>query len=154
MTTPNAVLNASLASAARRSTPRFGGVPLRLSRLTNPLTLRLAGKHWNPIFAVVVHTGRRSGRSYRTTVAARRIEGGFIISLAFGPQVDWYRNPMAAGSATVRWRGTDYAVTDLEVIDAEIGRAAFHPVQRLLVRLAGISGYVRLHDVADVAAKR
>ena len=129
-------------------------MPLSLSRLTNPLTLRLAGKRWNPIFAVVVHRGRRSGRVYRTTVAARRIEGGFIISLAFGPRVDWYRNLMAAGSATIRWRGRDYPATDPEVIDAELGRSAFLPVQRLLVRLAGISGYVRLHDVADVAAAR
>lgn len=147
MTIQNAVFNPSLPTEAQ-------SVPLRLSRLTNPLTLRLAGKRWNPVFAVVVHTGRRSGRSYETTVAARRIDGGFVVSLAFGPRVDWYRNVMAAGRATIRWRGADYAVIRPEVIDAATGRSAFHPIQRLLVRLAGIDGYIRLHDVAAVAAGR
>ena len=129
-------------------------VPWRLSRLTNPLTLRLAGKRWNPAFAVVLHQGRRTGRQYETTVAARRVAGGFVISVAFGPRVDWYRNVMAAGRATIRWRGADYPVANPEHIDATTGRSAFHPIQRLLVRLAGIDGYIRLHDAAAVPAPR
>jgi deazaflavin-dependent oxidoreductase (nitroreductase family) len=114
----------------------------------------LAGKRWNPVFAVVIHQGRKSGRQYETTVAARRVADGFVISLAFGPRVDWYRNVMAAGRATIRWRDSDYPVASPAVIDAATGRAAFHPIQRLLVRLAGIDGYIRLHDVAAVATAR
>ncbi len=64
--------------------PRFGGVLWRISRFTIGASLPLAGKPWNPIFAVVEHRGRKTGRSYRTPVAARRTDGGFIISLAFG----------------------------------------------------------------------
>jgi hypothetical protein len=33
--------------------------------------LPLAGKRWNPIFAVAEHRGRKSGRQYVTPVAAR-----------------------------------------------------------------------------------
>ena len=77
--------------------PRFGGVLRRTSRLTRPAMLPLAGKRWNPIFAVVEHRGRKTGRGYRTPVAARRSGDGFTIALAFGAQVDWYRNLVAAG---------------------------------------------------------
>jgi deazaflavin-dependent oxidoreductase (nitroreductase family) len=120
----------------------------RLVRLTNRATLPLAGKRWNPFFAVVHHRGRRSGRPYATPVAARRTGEGFVISLAFGAQVDWYRNVVAAGGCSIQWRGIDYPVGGPEAIDPAGGRAAFHPVQRVLLGLAGIDGYVRLRDAA------
>src|SRR5437899_4571366 len=122
--------------------PRFGGVLWRLSRLTTPLTLPLAGKRWNPLFAVVEHRGRRTGRQYATPVAARRIAGGFAITLAFGAQVDWYRNLLAAGGGVIRWRAHAYRVTAPEPIAATTALAAFDPVQRLLLRIGGIDGYV------------
>lgn len=128
--------------------PRFGGVLWRLSRRTNGWARSLAGRRWMPIFALVLHRGRRSGRSHRTPVAARRVADGFIISLAFGAQVDWHRNLVAAGGGAIRWRGRDYEVTGPELINADQGRAAFDPVRRLLLRIAGIDGYIRLRDVA------
>jgi deazaflavin-dependent oxidoreductase (nitroreductase family) len=115
-----------LETAASR--PRFGGLLWRAARFTSPVTMPLAGKRWNPIFAVVEHRGRRSGRSYATPVAARRIDGGFVISLAFGAQVDWYRNLFAAGGGTLSWRGKAYEVTRPERVDAESALATFNPV--------------------------
>jgi len=126
--------------------PRFGGVLWRISRFTSPVTMPLAGKRWNPIFAVVEHRGRKTGRRYRAPVAARRIDGGFVISLAFGAQVDWYRNLMASRGGTIRWRGDAYEVTAPERVDAEAGLAAFHLVQRVLLRIAGVDGYIRVRD--------
>jgi deazaflavin-dependent oxidoreductase (nitroreductase family) len=126
--------------------PRFGGILWRAARLTSPLTLPLAGKRWNPIFAIVEHRGRKSGRPYTAPVAARRIADGFVIALAFGAQVDWYRNLMAAEGGTIRWRGHAYRVTAPERIEAATALAAFHPVQRLLLRIAGVDGFVRLGE--------
>jgi len=141
----------NLAAAERASStqpgPRFGGLLWRLSRLTTPLTLPLAGKRWNPLFAVIENRGRRTGRCYATPVAARRIAGGFAISLAFGAQADWYQNLLAAGGCVIRWRGHAYRVTAPERIAATTGRAAFHPVQRLLLRIGGIDGYVLVRDM-------
>ncbi|MBA2633547.1 MAG: nitroreductase family deazaflavin-dependent oxidoreductase [Chloroflexi bacterium] len=137
-------------AVARRgvaSAPRFGGVLWRIARSTSPLTLPLAGKRWNPIFAVVEHRGRKTGRPYATPVAARRVADGFVISLAFGAQVDWFRNLLAAGRGTIRWRGRAYRVTTPEPIDAAMGLAAFHPVQRALLRIGGVGGYVWVTDV-------
>jgi deazaflavin-dependent oxidoreductase (nitroreductase family) len=125
---------------------RFGGILWRIARLTNPLTLPLAGKRWNPIFAVVEHRGRKTSRLYAAPVAGRRIAGGFVIALAFGAQVDWYRNLVASGGGTVRWRGKAYPVATPEPSDAASGLAAFHPIQRLLLRIAGVDGFVRVDD--------
>lgn len=132
--------------------PRFGGVLWRLARLTNPVMLPLAGKRWNPIFAIVEHRGRKSGRRYAAPVAARRTGGGFVISLAFGAHVDWYRNLVAARGGTIRWRGRAYQVSAPETIDAAVGLAAFHPIQRLLLRIGGVGGYVRVDDIDSMDA--
>lgn len=107
--------------------PRFSGVLLRLARVTNPLALPLAGKRWNPIFAVVEHRGRKTGRRYAAPVAARRVRGGFVIALAFGAQVGWHRNLLAAHGGTIRWRGQAYRVGAPEPIDPAVGLAAFPP---------------------------
>jgi deazaflavin-dependent oxidoreductase (nitroreductase family) len=128
--------------------PRFGGILWRLARATSSLTLPLAGKPWNPIFGVIEHVGRRSGRHFRTPVAVRRDGHGFVISLAFGAHVDWYRNVAAAGGCTIKWRGDSYPVGAPQLIDASTGRAAFHPIQRALLGLGRIDGYIRLADTA------
>ena len=132
--------------------PRFGGVLWRIARFTNPAMKPLAGRRWNPIFAVVEHRGRKTARRYAAPLAARRIAGGFVISLAFGAQVDWYRNLLAAGGGTIRWRGDAYPVAAPERIDVAEGLAAFHPVQRLLLRVAGVDGFVRVDDAGSRAA--
>src|SRR3954447_7833194 len=130
--------------------PRFGGILWRFSRRTSGWASPLAGRRWNPIFALVRHRGRRSGRAYQTPVAARRLADGFIIALAFGAQVDWHRNLEAAGGGVIRWRGRDYQVTGPETIDADEALPAFDPVQRLFLRLAGIDSYIRVRDAAIV----
>lgn len=134
------------------SAPRFGGVLWRIARFTSPVTMPLAGKRWNPIFAVVEHQGRKTGRVYATPVAARRVAGGFVIALAFGAQVDWYRNLIAARGATIRWRGRTFRVSDPERIAAETALAAFLPIQRLALRIGGVDGYVRVSDTDARAA--
>jgi hypothetical protein len=73
-----------------------------------------------------------------------------MISLAFGAQVDWLRNLVAAGGGVIRWRGRDYEVSGPAMIDADEALPAFDPVQHLFLRLAGIDGYIRVRDAAVV----
>ena len=141
---------ASAISSTHR--PRFGGVLWRLARVTSPLTMPLAGKRWNPIFAVLEHRGRKSGRRYLAPIAARRTSGGFVISLAFGAQVDWYRNLQATGEAIIQWRGGRYPVIAPERIDASEALPAFNSVQRFALRVGGVDGYVRVADAGSSAA--
>src|SRR5258706_16345741 len=128
--------------------PRFGGILWRFSRRTSGWASPLAGRRWNPMFARVLHRGRRSGRAYQTPVAARRVADGFIITLAFGAQVDWHRNLEAAGGGAIRWRGRDYEVNGPEKIEAGVALPMFDPGQPLFLRLAGIGGYIRSPDAA------
>jgi deazaflavin-dependent oxidoreductase (nitroreductase family) len=133
------------------SEPRFGGVLWRSARLTSPLMIGLAGRRWNPIFSIVEHVGRRSGRTYTAPIAARRMREGFVISLAFGAQVDWYRNLQAAGGGVIRWRDRRYQVDSPVRIGRDVALAAFHPIQRLLIRIAGVDGFVEVHDAKGPA---
>ena len=137
------------ATVAQPIAPRFGGILWKLARITSPLTMPLAGKRWNPVFAVVEHRGRKTGRPYATPVAARRTEGGFVIALAFGAQVDWYRNLVSAGVGALRWRGRSYRVEAPERLDVATALATFHPVQRFLLRLAGVDGYVAVRTLVS-----
>jgi deazaflavin-dependent oxidoreductase (nitroreductase family) len=130
----------------QHSSPRFGGVFWWLARRTSGVVMPLAGKRWNPIFAVVEHRGRRSGRDHATPVAARRVADGFVIALAFGAQADWYRNLSASRGGGIRWRGRSYPVSGPQSIDATTALAAFNPIQRLALRLARIDGYIRVAD--------
>jgi deazaflavin-dependent oxidoreductase (nitroreductase family) len=128
------------------SVPRFGGLLWRLARATTGGARPFAGKRWNPVFAIVNHRGRKSGRSYATPVAARRVDRGFVIALAFGAQVDWYRNLKAAAGGSIRWRGVDHAVGAPERIDSNTALEAFNRVQRFALRVARIDGFVGVPD--------
>ena len=116
------------------------------TRLFNPLTLALTGSRHLPLFAVVHHRGRRSGRSYTTPVGARRTTDGFVIPLTFGERVDWFRNVQAAGACVIRWKGADYPVIEPAVVDWATAWSAFYPVERVLVPLIGIKQFVRLRN--------
>ena len=135
-----------LATTTSRQSPRFGGILWKLAGWTSWLTMPFAGHRWNPIFAVMVHRGRRTGRVYATPVGARRVRGGFVISLAFGAQVDWYRNLVATGSASIRWAGAEYDVRNPQQVDSSIALPAFNLAQRLMLRMAGIDGYIHVDD--------
>lgn len=82
---------------ASRKVARFN------KRYLNRLFLRVAGRM--PGFGIVTHLGRKSGRAYRTPVNVFRTEGGYIVALTYGPEADWVKNVMAAGSCEVLTRG-------------------------------------------------
>lgn len=136
--TADAPHGASAVKGVRRSLLTNG------TRLFNPLTTRFAGSRYFPLYALVRHYGRRSGRAYATPVVAQPTPDGFLIPLAFGEGADWFRNTRAAGGCVVRWRGVDYQVVEPEVVEWATARSAFSPVARLFVPLFGATRFVRL----------
>ena len=85
--------------------------------LLNPLMLRLAGKRfWYA--SVVEHVGRRSGKRFSTPVVADRVGDDLYIPLPYGTQVDWVRNVLTAGRATVVRKGETLSVASPELIDS------------------------------------
>ncbi len=109
----------------------------------NRLTRYLAYAPLGP-FAIVYHTGRRSGRHYEATIFAIPRDGDFIIALTYGPHVDWYRNVQAAGHCELLHHGQRYTINHIEAMDPASGRAAFGPLERPILRRMDIQHYVRM----------
>ena len=115
------------------------------TRLFNPIVLLLAGTRLLPLYGVLQHRGRRSGKTFRTQVVVRPTDDGFVVPMPWGEGTDWYRNVRAAGECVIRWKGRDYALAQPEVIDVAAARDAFSAAQLRYMRRLGITRAVRLH---------
>jgi deazaflavin-dependent oxidoreductase (nitroreductase family) len=115
---------------------------LRIARSTSGLSRPLSGRRFLPLWAVVNHRGRRTGRALRAPVAIRATPDSFVIALPF-PGAEWPRNVLAAGGCTVRWKGEDHPTTDPVIADASALRW-FNPVQRWLLRAARVDRFLVL----------
>jgi deazaflavin-dependent oxidoreductase (nitroreductase family) len=114
------------------------------ARRINPLVLWLAGTRFFPLYGVIEHRGRRSGKAYRTPVVVRPTSDGFIVPMPWGERTDWYRNVRAAGECVIRWKGRDYALVQPELIDPAAARANFGAFERAMSTRLGIEHYLRL----------
>lgn len=91
---------------------------------TNRFIMTVAGGRCSP-YAILRHTGRRSGRQYATPVITAPLVDGFVIPLAYGEDSDWYLNLLAAGEGTLEWQGESYTIVSPELVDDEIALGAF-----------------------------
>ena len=119
-----------------------------ITRLFNPIGRFAAGRRWFPLWAVVEHRGRTSGRIYEIPVVARKTSDGFVIPLPFGSATPWARNVIAAGGCRIRWSGRDYDLTDPKVVDRASVADAFNAGMRAVMGPAGMNEFLSLR-VAD-----
>ena len=115
---------------------------LRLARSTSGLSRPLSGRRLFPLWVIVHHRGRRSGRSFTAPVAIRATPDLFVIPLPFAG-AEWPRNVLAAGGCTIRWKGEDHVTTDPVITDRSALRF-FNAIQRWLLRAAGIDRFLVL----------
>ncbi len=114
----------------------------RLAVIFQPLARPLAGSRWFPFWAILRHTGRRSGSAYATPIVVFATAEGFVIPLPFGDRTQWLKNLVAAGHGGVRSRGRDHAVSGPVVVDvAAADRWLPRPI-RWLARRIGIRQFV------------
>src|SRR5436309_11350575 len=106
---------------------------LGASRMLNPLVLLLAGTRLLPLYGVIEHRGRRSGKVFRTPVVVRPTDDGFVVPMPWGEGTDWFRNVRAAGGCVVRWKGRDYSLERPEVVAADAAGAQFGAFQRRMM---------------------
>lgn len=115
--------------------------PRWLARFNRRVTNRLLGPLATclPGFGVVVHSGRKTHRQYRTPVNVFPRANGYVIALTYGPHAEWVRNVLASGGCALETRGRTWLLTRPRL---------YHDQQRrsvpALVRFA-----LRLLDVAD-----
>ncbi len=94
-------------------------LPRSLARFNKKVTNRIQGlwAPWLPPWAVIIHKGRKSGRSYQTPVLAFRSGPHLAVILFYGERAEWLRNVLAAGSAQVRRAGRVAQLTNPRVVD-------------------------------------
>ena len=114
-------------------------------RVTNHFARPLA--RWLPGFGVVLHTGRRSRRQYRTPVNVFAASGGYVIALTYGADSDWVKNVLAAGGCDLVRRGRLAHLTAPEIFHDESRRHVPRVVLAML-RLLGVADFMRLADAS------
>jgi deazaflavin-dependent oxidoreductase (nitroreductase family) len=123
-----------------------------MTKMLNPLIVKLAGRRHFGMAAQIRHVGRRSGRTYTTPVSARRSGDIVVIALTFGNQSDWSRNVRAAGGASIRIEGVGYDVKRPQVMSRQdakpLVQAAFSPMNRAGFRMLGIKQVMTLRVVS------
>jgi len=115
-------------------------------RTLNRLTRKFASLSFGP-FALVHHIGRRSGKPYETPIMVKPLKDGFIIALTYGPDVDWYRNVMAAGKCTITWHRKDYPVGQIAPAEASSSRRMFPFPLRQILGMMGTKDFVTMKAV-------
>jgi deazaflavin-dependent oxidoreductase (nitroreductase family) len=131
-------------SATRSERPLSGRIFGLFTPVLNRLVSRIAGRRYVPLYILLRHRGRRSGRPYATPVVGMRVPGGFAIPMAFGEGADWYRNIVAAGGATIRRHGTEHQLVDPAAIDPDAAASPFPGWQRPVFRALGIRRFLFL----------
>lgn len=71
-----------------------------------------------PPWAVIGHTGRKSGRSYRTPVLGFTGDGCFVVPILYGERTDWVQNLLAAGGGTLHRSGRRYQLCEPRIVSA------------------------------------
>ncbi|KHK96014.1 hypothetical protein LK09_16785 [Microbacterium mangrovi] len=109
-------------------------------RLAEPAAHALSGRKVMPLWATIHHTGRRSGRPFHTPIAVipTRELGLVMIGLPWGRDTNWARNVVAAGGASLTWKGREVWVNDPRIVDAaEAAPLAKTPFSAIVRRMPG-----------------
>lgn len=119
-----------------RSVARFNRVVT--NRLSRPLAKYL------PAFGVIVHTGRKTHREYRTPLNVfRGDDDHYVIALTYGPNVEWLKNLQASGAGELETLGQIWTVTEPRVFHDE-RRAAMPLPVRVILGLTNVNDFVEL----------
>jgi len=125
----------------------------RNKRFANKMVTRVgrAGRRGS-IFAVIEHTGRRSGRRYATPIRVVEQPGGFIVPLTYGPRTSWYVN-LQAGPGRLHWQGRAIPVGNPALVPISLAAHQFPLPSRFLLWLDGTDQCVLIRDLTAPAGR-
>jgi deazaflavin-dependent oxidoreductase (nitroreductase family) len=110
-------------------------------RVTNhilgPLAKRLPG------MGIVIHTGRRTHRQYRTPVMFFRRGSDFVFALTYGRESHWVQNVLAEGGCDFETQGRVVKLTNPHLFHDPQGSVAPMP-RRMILRLLNVSDFLEL----------
>ncbi|MGH3636871.1 MAG: nitroreductase family deazaflavin-dependent oxidoreductase [Mycobacterium sp.] len=111
-------------------------------RVTNPLFLPISG--WLPMWSIVEHVGRRSGKTYRTPVSMFRTDDGVAVLLVYGPNRDWVKNLQAANGGRIKLGGKTFDVTDPRIVPTGEAVGTLRSPWRQLLGSVGVASALLL----------
>jgi deazaflavin-dependent oxidoreductase (nitroreductase family) len=111
----------------------------RVARFNKAITNPIQGQYaWLvPPWGVVVHRGRRSGRTYRTPVDAFRKGDTIAIVILYGEHSDWIRNLLAAGEGRFVRGGRTYELLEPRVVEVAAAGPEIPAPARTIGRASG-----------------
>ena len=107
----------------------------------------MAGTRVFPLWGIVRHTGRSSGKTYATPVVVRPTPDGFLIPLPFGDATQWAKN-LYAGGGSIRFAGREYPVDEPQIFDLETVSAHLPLPIRFISRRLGLRHWVSVGKVS------
>jgi deazaflavin-dependent oxidoreductase (nitroreductase family) len=110
-------------------------------KVTNRITAPFAT--WLPGFGVITHIGRKSARPFRTPVNVFPTPEGFLIALTYGPNSQWVRNVLAAGTAELETRHTKYHLFSPTVVH-DPTRHRFPLIVRIVLGIIGATDFLQV----------
>jgi deazaflavin-dependent oxidoreductase (nitroreductase family) len=105
---------------------------------------------WAPGWAVVIHRGRTSGRTFRTPLFAFRRGDAFVIALTYGSGADWVRNVLAAGGCEVESRRRHYQLGAPRLYRDENATDMPAVIRFVLRRIIKAPEFLRLDIVSEI----
>lgn len=107
--------------------------PPSFARPFNKAAAKIAGRRLLPLWALVQHRGRKSGKPYETPIAILgSTPQNVYIALPWGDRTDWVRNLQAADGGKLMWKGQVFAVTEPELVDKTEALSAAPGIRRRL----------------------
>lgn len=127
---------------------RFRPVANRyLNRFTTPMARRLPG------FALLIHRGRKTGRTYQTPINVFQRGDDYFVFLTYGSDVQWVKNVLASGTCSLERRGRIVELAEPELITDPELRPAPPLVRFVEQRLAGATQYLRMRAASSSAVR-
>jgi deazaflavin-dependent oxidoreductase (nitroreductase family) len=110
----------------------------------NPVTRLVASRL--PGFGVLTHTGRSTGRRYRTPLIVLPRGDDYVIGLWYGSDVHWVKNVLAAGGCELQTRGRTVRLAEPRV-SADPARRVLPLPLRWAGSVVGVTEFLRLRAV-------
>ena len=115
------------------------------TRVFNPVSRLFV--RWLPGFGILGYRGRRSGKAYRTPMNVFRHGDEWVFALTYGSDVQWVKNVLAAGEATLEIRRRKIRLVDPELFVDPERRLMPVPVRQVL-GLMRVSEFLRMRAAA------
>ncbi len=120
----------------------------RLNRVgLNRVTRHIAP--WAPGFGVVVHRGRKSGKTFQTPVNVFVRGDHYIFALTYGLDSDWVQNVRAAGGCDLQSRRTTLHLTNPR-IDHTRTRPDLPLLVRSILRMTNVHDFLSLQTQGEI----